>query len=164
MRLFFIILLSCFTFQVNAQKTLDNLLRQYNTNEIPYISVQELAMPKTKSVILDAREQNEYDVSHLKNSIFVGYNHFDIASLQKKLDDKNQDIVVYCSLGIRSETIAKKLKKAGYTKVRNLYGGIFEWKNMGFSVFDSQSKITDNVHAFSKEWGKWLTKGTKIYD
>jgi len=33
---------------------------------------------------------------------------------------------VYCSLGIRSEVIAKKLKKAGYTNVFNLYGGIFE--------------------------------------
>ena len=78
MRLLFIILLSCSTFQGNAQKTLDELLNHYNTNRAPYMSVQELAMPKTDAIILDAREQEEYEVSHLKDAIFVGYNHFNL--------------------------------------------------------------------------------------
>ena len=72
--------------------------------------------------------------------------------------------MVYCSLGVRSEDIAEKLKKAGYTAVFNLYGGIFEWKNKGFSVVDLQNKETQKVHAYSKNWGKWLLKGEKIYD
>ncbi|MEO8232899.1 MAG: rhodanese-like domain-containing protein, partial [Ignavibacteriota bacterium] len=62
MRLILIILLSCFTFQANAQKTLDELLNQYNTTHVPYISVQELAMPKTDAIILDAREPEEFQV------------------------------------------------------------------------------------------------------
>ena len=45
-----------------------------------------------------------------------------------------------------------------------MYGGIFEWKNKGFKVFDSEEKETENVHAFSKEWSKWLKKGVKVYD
>ena len=164
MRLLFFILLSCFTFQANAQKTLDELLNQYNRNRAPYISVQELAMPKTDAIILDAREKEEYDVSHLKDAIFVGYNRFEIDSIQDKLVNKDKKIVVYCSLGIRSETVAEKLKKAGFTNVYNLYGGIFEWKNKDFPIYNLKENETDSIHAFSKEWSKWVKKGQKIYD
>nr|WP_321247973.1 rhodanese-like domain-containing protein [uncultured Psychroserpens sp.] len=146
-----------------SQESLDDLLKQYNKNTVPYISVQELAMPKTDAVILDAREQSEYNVSHLKDALFVGYDHFNLEQTIQKIKNKDQAIVVYCSLGIRSETIANRLKKAGYTNVKNLYGGIFEWRNNDFDIYDSQNKKTDNVHAFSKAWSKWLTKGTKVY-
>ncbi|MEZ4803610.1 MAG: rhodanese-like domain-containing protein [Gelidibacter sp.] len=164
MKLFFTIVLSCFAWYANAQNSLDDLLDRYNTNEVPYISVQELAMPKTDAIILDAREPEEFQVSHLKNAMYVGYNHFDLEQTTQQLGNKQQTIVVYCSLGIRSETIAEKLKKAGYTKVFNLYGGIFEWKNDGFPVFNSEGKETENVHAFSKVWSKWLLKGHKVFE
>jgi 3-mercaptopyruvate sulfurtransferase SseA len=71
---------------------------------------------------------------------------------------------VYCSLGIRSETVASKLKKAGFTNVYNLYGGIFEWKHNDFPIYNSNEKETDSIHAFSKDWSKWAKKGIKIYD
>ena len=51
----------------------------------------------------------------------------------------------------------------GYKNVYNLYGGIFEWKNQDLPVFDSNNKETENVHAFSKEWSQYLTKGKKVY-
>jgi 3-mercaptopyruvate sulfurtransferase SseA len=73
-------------------------------------------------------------------------------------------IVVYCSLGVRSEDIAEQLKKEGYTNVYNLFGGIFEWKNSNHKVYDNKEEPTENVHAFSKKWSKWLLKGNKIYD
>ncbi|RMZ50483.1 rhodanese-like domain-containing protein [Flavobacteriaceae bacterium PRS1] len=163
------ILLTLFTAQFSlAQEkepeTLSDLLEMYNERSVPYISVQELAMPKTNAIILDAREIKEYTVSHIKNTIYVGYDDFQIDSVQKKLPNKDTQIVVYCSLGIRSEDIAEKIKKAGYTNVFNLYGGIFEWKNNGFKVYDSINTVTENVHIFSKEWSKWLTKGEKVYE
>ncbi|MDT0558506.1 rhodanese-like domain-containing protein [Ichthyenterobacterium sp. W332] len=147
-----------------AQETLSELLKQYNTQAVPYITVQELAMPKTNAIILDAREEAEYNISHIKDALNVGYDRFNIETIINKINNKNAVIVVYCSLGIRSEDIAEKLKKVGYHKVYNLYGGIFEWKNAGFKVYDINSKITDNVHAFSKEWSVWLTKGNKVYE
>ena len=158
----FLLIFISFTFQ--AQENLSDLLKTYNTHDIPYISVQELAMPKTDAIILDAREPEEFEVSHLKNAISVGYNQFNLEQTTGQLTNKQQTIVVYCSLGIRSETIAEKLKKAGYTNVYNLYGGIFEWKNEEFPVFNSDGNETDNVHAFSKAWGKWLLKGHKVYE
>jgi rhodanese-related sulfurtransferase len=146
-----------------GQQSLSELLKKHNKNNIPYISVQELAMPKTDVIILDARELEEYNVSHINNAVFVGYDAFDLQKTIQKLPNKHQKIVVYCSLGIRSEIIANKLKLAGFTNVFNLYGGIFEWKNNNFSVVNQQNKETDSVQVFSKEWSKWLTKGIKVY-
>ena len=160
--LFFICV--CFSVSSFSQETLSELLKKHNNQSIPYISVQELAMPKTEAIVLDARELSEFEVSHLKNAIYIGYSKFQIDSIQDKIKDKDQIIVVYCSLGIRSEDIAEKLKSSGYTNVLNLYGGIFEWKNKDFKVFNSEEKETDNIHVFNELWSKWLTKGTKIYE
>lgn len=148
-----------------AQQPLDKLLSKYNSHSIPYISVEELKMQNEnkKVFILDSREKEEFDVSHLKNAIFVGYNEFSVDSISSKIINKNASIVVYCSLGIRSENISKKLKDAGYTHVKNLYGGIFEWKNMGYDVYDSFNKETEKVHTFSKHWSKYLSKGEKVF-
>ena len=163
MKTLFIFLVMCVSFASQAQESLDDLLKRYNSNAVPYISVQELAMPKTNAIIIDARELSEYNVSHLKNAIHVGYNTFNLETFETQFPNKSKTFVVYCSLGIRSETIANKLKNAGYTDVRNLYGGIFEWKNHNFTVYNSEEKETDSIHAFSKSWSKWLKKGEKVY-
>ncbi|WP_369686011.1 rhodanese-like domain-containing protein [Mariniflexile sp. AS56] len=155
------LLMSCIGF---SQKDLSKLLKQQNTESIPYISIETLVNKSDDFILLDSREQKEYDTSHLKNARFVGYDHFDLQQTTKQLPNKQQTIVVYCSLGIRSEDTAEKLLAAGYTNVFNLYGGIFEWKNQGLSVYDSNNLETEKVHTFSKAWSKWLLKGEKIYD
>lgn len=146
-----------------GQKKLNKLLNQYNKNNVPYISVDTLAT--TKAILLDARETKEYKVSHIKNAICVGFDQFDLQKTIINLPkDKNAKIVVYCSLGIRSEIVAHKLIKHGYTNVYNLYGGIFEWKNNDFQVQDTLGNTTEKVHTFNKDWSKWLKKGKKVYD
>lgn len=147
-----------------SQEKLGKLLKNFNRENIPYISVEELAMPKTKAIILDAREKKEYEVSHIKEAIYVGYDDFNIQETMSKLPNKNTPIVIYCSLGIRSEKIANKLKNKGYKNLFNLYGGIFEWKNSGFKVVDKNENPTEKVHAFSKNWSKWLINGEKVYE
>lgn len=146
-----------------AQESLSDLLDKHNTQSVPYISVQELAMPKTKAVILDSREQTEYGVSHLEHAIYIGYNDFQLENIEKLLPNKDELIVVYCSLGIRSERTAEKLKKAGYTNIYNLYGGIFEWKNTDFPVYNATGE-TNKIHGFSVEWSQWLKKGEVVYE
>ncbi|MBQ4820833.1 rhodanese-like domain-containing protein [Aquimarina sp. MMG016] len=151
-------------FQVTvAQDSLHELLDNYNNETIPYINVDDLKTLQNDVILLDAREQVEYDVSHIKKAIHVGYNLFSIDSLASQNIPKDKTIVVYCSLGVRSEDISEKLKKAGYENVFNLYGGIFEWKNRDLPVVNSEDEITDEVHACSKEWAKWLLKGKKVY-
>lgn len=159
-----LILFLLITSTVTGQNKLDKLLDNLNKRNVPYMSVETLALPKTKAILLDAREAKEFKVSHLEDAIRVGYNHFKLKETLTKLPkDKNAKIVVYCSLGVRSEIIADKLIREGYTNVYNLYGGIFEWKNANFKVIDTLGNATEKVHTFNKSWSKWLTKGEKVY-
>ena len=147
-----------------SQKSMSKILKQYNKESIPYISVEALKNEESEVILLDSREEKEYQTSHIKGAIPVGYDFFNLDTVQQKLPNKDSKIVVYCSIGIRSEDIAEKLKKAGYNNVYNLYGGIFEWKSNDNKVYNSGEKETDSIHTFSKKWSKWLRKGTKIYD
>ncbi len=161
--LFILIILLGIT--TNAQKTLDATLKKYNKNNVPYISATELRMLQAQEnvLILDSRELKEFQVSHIETATNVGYDHFSIEDFSKKHPNKNKIIVVYCTLGIRSETVSDQLIKSGYTNVKNLYGGICEWKNKDFKVLDSTEIETKNVHTFNKEWSKWLKKGKPVY-
>jgi rhodanese-related sulfurtransferase len=148
-----------------GQKKLDKLLQKWNTKNVPYISSEALAIEQTKIILLDTREEKEFKVSHLKNAIYAGYTDFKLKETLEKLPkDKDAKIVLYCSLGIRSEVIAHHLITAGYRNVYNLYGGIFKWKNNNFKVIDTLGNKTEKVHAFNKDWSIWLTKGKKVYE
>lgn len=162
--LYFLFLLFFVNF-ATGQKSLNKLLKTHNSLSIPYISVDELRMLQINDsvVILDAREPNEFQVSHIVASKNVGYNNFSSEEKQLQKMNKNTAIVIYCSVGIRSEQIGEKLKKAGFINVRNLYGGIFEWKNKGYPVIDSTGIKTENVHTFSKMWSKYLHAGNPVY-
>ena len=49
------------------------------------------------------------------------------------------------------------------TNVYNLYGGLFEWVNKGGDIY-KKGQTTQKVHAYSKKWGRYLTKGIKVYE
>ena len=145
-----------------SEITIDGVLKKYNEGTVPYIPVKELANSKS-FVILDTREKEEFDVSHIPGAIWVGDKDFQLDRISSQLSNPDTTMVVYCSVGVRSEGIGEKLIEAGYSDVRNLYGGIFEWKNTGHVVVDSTSSATEKVHAFSKYWGKLLTEANKVY-
>ena len=163
-RILLISLLIFWKVSLFGQETLEEVLNKYNHKKVPYIAVAELKslQQKNKVVILDSRELDEFKVSHIEGAILVGYNHFRLSSLPDSIDKKTP-IVVYCTLGVRSEVIANQLVENGYTDVKNLYGGISEWKNKDYIVIDSIQRRTENIHVYSKKWGKWLTKGNPIF-
>ena len=135
---------------------LDGLLNE----AVPFVSVAQL---KTQPVpvLLDTRAPEEFAVSHLPGARWVGYEKFSLAEVRDL--PRDTPIVVYCSVGVRSEKIGARLRRAGYTHVRNLYGGIFEWVNEGNPVVTAQGTPTDRVHAYSPAWGIWLKRGQKVY-
>lgn len=151
-----------FSTSIFAQTPIDKLLSKFNKKNIPYVTIEEFKKLK-HPILLDTREEKEFDISHIQNAYNVGYDNFNTKSVKQKYSNLNDTIVVYCSVGIRSETIGTKLKKLGYKNVYNLYGGIFEWKNNKQLVVDNNQEITDNVHVFSKEWSEYLIKGKKVY-
>lgn len=108
----------------------------------------------SNATFIDARSQEEYDVSHILNSRFIDYNNFDPTSIKDlNLDDS---LIIYCSIGVRSENIGEQLKAEGFTKVYNLYGGIFSWKNQHYSIIDSDNNPTNKLHGYNKEWSTWI--------
>lgn len=142
-------------------KSFDLLLKKMIKQTVPIIKVDELKNKTKDYVLLDTREYEEFKVSHIKNARYVGFNEFKIESV--KDIPKNTPIVVYCSIGVRSEQIGEKLLAAGYSNVKNCYGSIFEWVNEGNQVVDMDNKVTPKVHAYNKKWGVWVKKGEKVY-
>ncbi len=125
------------------------------------IKVSEASLRKS-AYFFDTRLRKEYNTSHIKNAQWIGYEEFNLNKF--KNISKESEIILYCSVGARSEQIGEKLQKAGYKNVKNLWGGLFQWVNEGHSVVDNKMKITPKVHAYSPEWGIWLLKGEKIYN
>ncbi|RAI88333.1 rhodanese-like domain-containing protein [Algoriphagus yeomjeoni] len=114
----------------------------------------------SKFQVLDTREKEEFAVSHLKGANWVGYDTFSMNNVAAL--DKNKPVLVYCTVGARSQEIGKKLKEAGFKQVFNLYGGLIEWANEDKPIFHEGYR-TYQVHTYSKSWGIWLNKGEKVY-
>lgn len=131
-----------------------------NSETVPYVSCEELKRwPHT--VLLDTRARAEYDVSHLPGARWVGYDDFDLSRMRDV--PKTARVVVYCSVGYRSEKVGEKLLAAGFSNVYNLYGSLFEWVNQGNPVVGPDGRPTTRVHAYNRMWGVWLTRGEKVY-
>lgn len=162
MKLVFSIILLFLTPMVFGQD-LQSVLDKYNDHSIPYILPSESMELAEEVWFLDAREQEEYEVSHIPEAIYIGFKDFSKEKILGLLPNKDAPIIVYCSIGVRSEKIAKQLQSLGFLNVRNLYGGIFEWVNNGFPLEDNEGISTEKVHAFSKQWGRYLEKGEKVY-
>ena len=107
-------------------------------------------------IFLDSRELNEFEVSHLTKSIWIGYNDFQLDVLKKL--SKEESIVVYCSVGYRSGKTAEKLRSMGFKNVYNLYGGIFDWANNKKEVQAKNGQVTNEVHGYNDKWSKYLNK------
>jgi len=146
-------------------KDFDAKLKSLYSGTVPLINEDslKLLLNDNHSIkLLDTRSQEEFKVSAIKGAKLIEYEEFkntDVAFI-----NKTDTIVVYCSVGYRSEKIGEKLQALGYTHVFNLYGGIFDWVNTGNSVYKNNSIKTDSVHTYNENWGQWLKKGVKVYD
>lgn len=112
-------------------------------------------------VFLDARSKEEFSVSHIPGARYAGYDDFDLSVC----DGVNRDsqVVVYCAVGYRSARIAEKLQHLGFTRVMNLWGGIFHWANEGRPL-EGPSGATARIHPYSGAWEKWIYRGIPAYE
>lgn len=96
---------------------------------IPEITPAELRARLDRGdapTILDVREPHEWESGNLAEH---GAQLIPMRQLDGRIDelDRDGDIVVHCHSGARSETVVRRLRKAGFTRVRNLRGGIVAW-------------------------------------
>jgi rhodanese-related sulfurtransferase len=146
-----------------GQSDFDRKLQSLYKNTVPLIRSESLVteISKQNVIILDTRSAEEFQVSHISGALFLDYDSFKPENI--KNINKKSKIIVYCSVGYRSERIGERLLKLGFTDVSNLYGGIFDWINDGNPVVNTSGIRTDSVHTYNKEWSKWVEKGVKIY-
>lgn len=139
------------------------MVNSYLNFTVPLMSVEELKAVQNELVILDAREYKEFEVSHISGARHIGFDKIDYTVL--KGIDKKVKIVVYCSIGYRSEKVGEKLIAMGFKNVYNLYGSIFDWVNKDNKVVDHQGQVTYNIHGYNAKWSKWIVnkKFKKIY-
>lgn len=104
--------------------------------------------PGSQAVVLDARSLEEYlgkEISgipragHIPTAIHLGWNGFlnpnatvkELPAIQSILEEKGlrpeQDVICYCTGGVRSSWLYVVLKMAGFHKVRNYPGSWWEW-------------------------------------
>ncbi len=85
-------------------------------------------------VVVDVREQHEFEESHLPGAVHVPRGHLE-SRIEGMAPDKLRPVVLYCASGVRSALAANTLQEMlGYEDVASMTGGITLWKDRGFEV------------------------------
>ena len=83
-------------------------------------------MDSQEVVILDVREQDEFDSGHIAGAVLLPVGSISEATATEVIPKKDSVVLVYCRSGNRSKTASEKLVELGYTKVYE-FGGINTW-------------------------------------
>lgn len=77
-------------------------------------------------LILDVREQDEYDSGHIPDAVLLPVGQITEESAAEVIPDKETTVLVYCRSGNRSRTAAAALAGLGYSNIFE-FGGISTW-------------------------------------
>ena len=77
-------------------------------------------------IILDVREQDEYDSGHIPGAILLPVGTIDEETAAEVIPEKDSTVLVYCRSGNRSQTASSALAELGYTNIYE-FGGINTW-------------------------------------
>ncbi len=123
-----------------------------------WITTQQLAdwltdKQRPAPVLLDVRTAAEWEVSHLPGARRVDPR----ANAETAAGGlaKDAPIVAYCAVGYRSGAMAHRLRTAGYTRVQNLEGSIFQWANEHRPLVHKGERVR-RVHPYDTIWGRLL--------
>ena len=116
----------------------------------------QIVIEEQKPIILDARNPEEFAISHLEYANLYTEHMLDTI-------DKAQPILVYCTIGVRSNSLANDLTKRGFTNVYELKKGILGWKNDLLPVVDEKNQLTDEIHVYSEFFSPFLKEGKAVY-
>ena len=93
--------------------------------QITAIDAKKIMDSSEEHIILDTREQDEFDSGHIPGAILIPYTEIENKAIEL-LPDKDKLILVYCRSGRRSKIATESLAKLGYTNVKE-FGGIIDW-------------------------------------
>lgn len=92
---------------------------------------------KENHILIDCREQGEWDEGHIASAIFIPLSEFTNKWNEFLTDaDKEKTIVLQCRSGRRSLSACQILLSEGFENLYNLEGGIMAWEQQGYEVVD----------------------------
>ena len=137
-------------------------------DDIAHIAPEDFARMRAAGeefILLDVREQGEFEVSHIPGAIQIDPDAraSDVKALLAKAGaDAGTPVVVYCSVGRRSSRLGSRVADAlDGRKVTNLRGGVFAWHNEERPL-ENAAGTTDAVHPYNKKWGKLIERDEGI--
>jgi molybdopterin/thiamine biosynthesis adenylyltransferase/rhodanese-related sulfurtransferase len=93
-------------------------------------------------VILDVREQQEYEAGHLPGAVHVPRGHLE-TRIESAIPDRSRRVIAYCSTQNRSALAAATMQdELGYADVAVMTGGFTLWRDRGYP-FDQPRALTD---------------------
>ena len=98
------------------------------------VSYQQITAEEAKSMmveqpdamILDVREQDEYDAGHIPGAVLLSVGTINEETAASVIPEKDTVVLVYCRSGNRSKTASQALADLGYTQIYE-FGGIKDW-------------------------------------
>ena len=103
------------------------------SDQIPESTYQQISQETAKEmmdtqevVILDVREQNEYNSGHIPEAILLPVGTITEDTAAAVIEDTDTVVLVYCRSGNRSKTASQALADLGYSNVYE-FGGINDW-------------------------------------
>lgn len=97
--------------------------------DIPAITCEEYKAMREKGeghVLLDVREQDEWDAGHIEDAVHVPRGVLEF-KVEEAIPKKDQLIILCCAKGSRAALAGETLKDMGYTNLRVLKGGYTEY-------------------------------------
>jgi rhodanese-related sulfurtransferase len=100
--------------------------------------IKETSVAETKERIargdqfhlIDVREDREWDGGRIKGAVHISKGVIE-RDIEREIEDKNAEIVLYCGGGFRSALAAENLQRMGYLRVASMDGGIRGWVEAG---------------------------------
>jgi sulfur-carrier protein adenylyltransferase/sulfurtransferase len=100
--------------------------------EEPQVLEDELTVQQLKDqidsganpVIIDVREPSEFQIARLEGTTLIP-----LGEIPQRFQEipRDQEVVLHCKMGVRSRQAVDFLKQQGFTRVKNLAGGITAW-------------------------------------
>ena len=105
-------------------------LVEQSKSRIQEMDVDEAALRLHKDVsivFIDVREDREFAIDSCAGAIHIGKGVIE-RDIEKRVPDKDQEMIVYCGGGYRSALVADALQTMGYRRVVSMIGGIRAWR------------------------------------
>jgi len=117
---------------------IDAWAREYPVETIPSINSKELRERSDEVLLVDVRQQSEWDAGHIPGAI-----HFEAGrtAWDELPFPHDRPLAIQCASGNRSMSVSSVLRRRGYHNVIQVDGGINKWKMHGFEVVKDNQNV-----------------------